>query len=93
MNGLGIAPGSLDVVLVDGRARVACALTALPLLSAQGVVVIHDFTWRPYYNAVLEAFERVQTVGTLVVLRPRPAARAAPPKRDAIKVMSPTVFS
>ena len=40
-----------DVVLVDGRARVACALNAFDCVSKDGVVVVHD--WQRYRNSTL----------------------------------------
>eukprot|EP00951_Prasinocladus_malaysianus_P006568 scaffold46726_cov52-Prasinocladus_malaysianus.AAC.1 len=35
-----------DRVLVDGRARVACAVSALRFLTAESLVFIHDYTIR-----------------------------------------------
>jgi len=68
--------GPYDVVIVDGRARVDCALSTLRnhLLSPNGVVLIHDWE-RSMYKEVLDAFETVQTdiisSRHMVVLKPK----------------------
>lgn len=59
-----------DLVLVDGRFRVACILNAL-LLPERPVLLVHDFWNRPQYHAVLEFSEVEERADTLVVLRPR----------------------
>ena len=72
------ARGSFDVVLIDGRWRVACALEAIaaPLLSPRGVVLVHDFSTRDskgkeYRKGILKYFHLVRQVRSLAVLRPR----------------------
>jgi hypothetical protein len=57
-----------DLVLVDGRARVDCALEVLPYLQEKAVVFIHDFE-REYYWKVLKYYEIVSIVDKLAVLR------------------------
>lgn len=61
----------LDLVLVDGRFRVSCALQAALHVRPSCSVLIHDFTNRPKYHVVLKFFDVVETVGTLVALRPK----------------------
>lgn len=65
-----------DLVLVDGRYRVACALAGLARVAPGGRVALHDFWPRPHYRAVFEAAELEATAGTLVLLRPRPGVSA-----------------
>lgn len=74
-----------DRVLINGRARVACALRILPQLKEDSLVFFHDFFLRPqHYAAVLPFFHEVaRVVATgpvtgytdepmgMVVLRPR----------------------
>jgi hypothetical protein len=58
-----------DVVLVDGRFRVAVALKALWHIDAASVVLIHD--WPPRvgaYGRVLEYYDIVDEMDELVVL-------------------------
>lgn len=63
-----------DIVLIDGRARVPCAHTALQLLSQDGLALVHDWE-RPWYKTILQEWEIVaeDTTGLrhLAVLRPR----------------------
>ena len=59
-----------NVILVDGRWRVACAMRARRRLSPRGVVLVHDFT-RPEYQILRSAFHVVKIRGTLAALRPR----------------------
>lgn len=64
-------PGLYDLVLVDGRFRIACALQAIPFVKPRGVVMIHDFDSRPGYAALLKFFDEVAHVDQLIVLKPR----------------------
>jgi hypothetical protein len=43
-----------DVILVDGRDRVRCTTSSIPLLKKGGVLIIHDFWNRPKYHSVLQ---------------------------------------
>lgn len=74
-----------DKVLINGRARVACALRILPMLTANSLVFFHDYFARPqHYAAILPYYEEVARVVAhgsvsgysddpmgLVVFRPR----------------------
>lgn len=65
----------IDVALVDGRFRVACALrTILECHENSGFrMLIHDFWDRPQYHAVLKYVEtvgRADTMGLFAVKRP-----------------------
>jgi GR25 family glycosyltransferase involved in LPS biosynthesis len=78
--------GEFDAVLVDGRARLACARLAVRrLLAADGVILWHDFgaEGRSRYDAILSECEVVERVGTMVVLRP-----LSPPMADVGVVMA-----
>ena len=73
-----------DVVLVDGRARVACAYSVIRnnLLKPNGVVIIHDWE-REYYKEVLKSFnivaEDVSSVRHLGVLAPKNSVNESQP--------------
>jgi hypothetical protein len=43
-----------DVILVDGRDRVKCALQSIPKLKKYGVILIHDFWNREKYHVLLD---------------------------------------
>mmetsp|Transcript_31005 Transcript_31005/g.73722 ORF Transcript_31005/g.73722 Transcript_31005/m.73722 type:complete len:262 (-) Transcript_31005:329-1114(-) len=66
-----------DRVLVDGRARIACALFALRYLEGNSLLFLHDYFQRAEtrnYNRVLEHYSVVAAVDELLVLRPKPAS-------------------
>lgn len=72
-----------DLVLVDGRFRVACCLSVaaasahLPLEKIP-CVLMHDVDdKRAYYRDALEALEQIDVVETLLVMRPRRDVSAA----------------
>ena len=79
------ASGPFDVILVDGRWRVACALYAHKHLRANGRLLIHDFgppmvtSRRREYERVLShgAFRLERLVRSLAVLRPIPLTFAS----------------
>lgn len=47
-----LAPGSFDLVVVDGRAREACLAAALPRLAPDGIVVFDNSRRRRYRSAI-----------------------------------------
>ena len=55
-----------DLILIDGRFRVACALSCL---NTDALVIIHDFLNRPHYHEVLKYYDIIESVSTLVVLK------------------------
>lgn len=57
-----------DVILIDGRARADCAVEALPYVSKNTVVFIHNFD-RVWYWKVLEHYQITAIADTLAVLR------------------------
>jgi len=66
---------NVDLVLVDGRFRIACALESW-LQFPQATIVMHDF-YDPYhildYVKLLEVFEKVESTDTLISLRMKPS--------------------
>ncbi len=62
-------PKKYDVVLIDGRFRVACALQTI-LNSDDNVTILwHDFPERPYYHEILKFLNIEKTVDRMVVLK------------------------
>ena len=61
-----------DLILVDGRFRVACILQAVLMGEPHTRIVAHDFWNRPRYHAALEFVEKEEAVDTLAVFRRRP---------------------
>jgi hypothetical protein len=62
---------AVDLVFVDGRFRVACALNAALRVGDGALIVMHDFFKRPHYHAVLAHLDIVARADELVVLRRR----------------------
>ena len=58
-----------DVVFIDGRFRVACALQTILNCNKNTKILIHDFINRPYYHSILEFTDIVDTVDTMVLLK------------------------
>jgi hypothetical protein len=61
-----------DLILVDGRFRVACVLESLLSLSplCNTKILLDDYDGRPHYQ-VVERFADLEMVGRMAVLRPR----------------------
>ena len=57
-----------DMILIDGRFRVACALNILPYIDNSTNVYIHDFT-RADYHIVMKYYDWIEQAGTLVRLQ------------------------
>jgi len=60
---------NIDVVLVDGRFRVACACKAV--INRVQSILIHDFTNRAHYHDILPYIEIIKQTGTLIQARPK----------------------
>ena len=54
-----------DLVLIDGRFRIACALHACINLPVDAKILIHDFFNRPYYKVLLLFLNEIHKVDTL----------------------------
>ena len=57
-----------DLVLIDGRFRVACFLD-ICLKKETPTILFHDFLNRPEYHIILQFCQVVESVDTLVVLK------------------------
>jgi hypothetical protein len=66
-----------DLVLVDGRFRVACALQAVARCSPHTVVLFHDFWNRTPYHPVLAFTDWLGSCDSLAILRRKPSLDAA----------------
>jgi hypothetical protein len=64
-------PDPINLVFIDGRFRVACALQSLSHINTTTKVIMHDFWDRPPYHDVLKFFDPIESADTLVVLQPK----------------------
>lgn len=65
---IGSLEKKFDIVLIDGRARVDCAIEILPYLNKDAVVFLHDFK-RANYWKVLDYYYIVKIVDNLIALK------------------------
>eukprot|EP00238_Polyblepharides_amylifera_P015594 CAMPEP_0196573896 /NCGR_PEP_ID=MMETSP1081-20130531/3713_1 /TAXON_ID=36882 /ORGANISM="Pyramimonas amylifera, Strain CCMP720" /LENGTH=292 /DNA_ID=CAMNT_0041891745 /DNA_START=470 /DNA_END=1347 /DNA_ORIENTATION=- len=72
-----IPEDNLDLVLIDGRARIACALYALHRVSYDSIIIVHDFIIRAteqashifHMDVILDYYEIVGRSRTIVAFR------------------------
>ena len=62
-----------DLILIDGRFRVGCALAAAACAPETATVIIHDYELRSQYYLVEKFFDIEETLESLYVLRRRKA--------------------
>jgi hypothetical protein len=76
-----------DLVLIDGRFRVACALTVFfhSNTNEKQIVMIHDFRVRPYYHSILAFFDIIEECENLVVLKAR---QTVDDKTNALRMLT-----
>jgi hypothetical protein len=60
---------SPDFVLVDGRFRLACILTAVLRTRPGTIIMVHDFWNRPTYHAALPFLNWIESAQTLAVFK------------------------
>lgn len=60
-----------DVVFVDGRFRVACALESWSNMSEYSKLIVHDYTKRPEYHIIEKYFTKEESAHTLCVFAKR----------------------
>ena len=62
---------NIDMILIDGRFRVACCLKAFDLIHEDCIIIFDDFLSRPQYHVVLEYFNVVDKTqdNQMVVLK------------------------
>jgi hypothetical protein len=61
----------IDLVVVDGRFRVACTLNAIANGIGDETIVIHDFWNRPGYQVLLKYLNCASRTGTLGIFFPK----------------------
>lgn len=61
-----------DLVMVDGRFRVACLAAAVRHGREDLTLMVHDFWNRPHYHVILPFLDWIESADTLGVFRPRP---------------------
>jgi predicted O-methyltransferase YrrM len=59
-----LSKGPFDVILIDGRARVACASICHKLCHENTIIFVHDFH-RKEYQEILKYFDMIDIVETM----------------------------
>lgn len=72
---------SFDVIFIDGRRRMECALTATQCLNEGGFVILHDWR-RDRYQAIRALFDVVSEEGEFLILRHKPSVGQYKPHRE-----------
>ncbi|MBP1627523.1 MAG: hypothetical protein H6Q00_1998 [Holophagaceae bacterium] len=62
-------PETLNLVLIDGRFRVACFIQALLACATGTTILVHDYRDRPGYQVMESWAEKVRSVESLAVFR------------------------
>ena len=79
------ASQALDLILIDGRFRVACALKAFSVISDSCVVLFDDFLNRPQYHIVLQFYEVVEQTTDKLMTRLRKKPGVARPSSELLR--------
>ena len=73
-----------DLILIDGRFRVACALDLWFKVDDHCVILVDDFMDRPHYHILLMFYDVIKVGTLMVVLKRKP--NALPPSEAMIKM-------
>ncbi len=60
---------NIDLILIDGRFRVACALYCLNYIDDNCIVIIDDMVGRDYYNIIYDYYNIIEIAGRIVVFK------------------------
>jgi len=65
---------SIDLILIDGRFRVACCIKLINLISSNCFIVFDDFLNRPQYHIILNYFDIIEKTedNRMVILKKKP---------------------
>ena len=58
-----------DVVFIDGRFRVACALQTILNCKKDVKILMHDYSIRPYYHCILEFLDIIDIIDTMCLFK------------------------
>jgi hypothetical protein len=60
---------NFDLILIDGRFRVACALICFKYIDNNCFVLFDDIIGRPHYNEVFNYYNKIESVGRMIVFK------------------------
>ena len=71
---------SIDLILIDGRFRVACCLKCFDIINTDCLIVFDDFLDRPQYHVVLDYYDIVENTidNRMVILKKKKRINTIP---------------
>ena len=69
-----------DVILIDGRFRVACALDIFAKIRNDTIIFIHDYINRPQYHIIEKFYIKIKSWDTLTLFIKNPFINSIPLK-------------
>ncbi len=60
---------NFDLILIDGRFRVACALICFKYIDNNCILIVDDITERHYYNEIYSYYDKIDGAGRMVVFK------------------------
>ena len=69
-----------DIILIDGRFRIACGLDIFNKIRNDTIVLIHDYINRKYYHVLEQYYLKLETWDSLVAFIKRPNITFIPKK-------------
>jgi protein O-GlcNAc transferase len=60
---------NFDLILIDGRFRVACALICFKYINNNCFILFDDIIGRPHYNEVFNYYDKIESVGRMIVFK------------------------
>jgi len=58
-----------DLILVDGRFRVACGLAAHANIKPSGFLLVHDYSTRKHYHSIEKFYNKIDEVERLAIFQ------------------------
>jgi protein O-GlcNAc transferase len=74
-----------DLILIDGRFRVACALICYDYIDNNCKVIVDDIGNRPHYNEIYNYYDKIDGVGRMFVFKKKQNRVKNSPSDELIK--------
>jgi protein O-GlcNAc transferase len=75
----------LDLILIDGRFRVACCLKCFNVISENCLIIFDDFLNRKHYHIVLKYYDIIERTGDNVMVILKKKTNCIPPTNEIIE--------
>lgn len=78
----------IDLIMIDGRFRVACCLHVLTIINDNQTIMFDDFLNRNYYHVVLKYCDIIEKGSTMIILRKKKTIDYTELQSDFVKYMT-----